>query len=59
MLQKIEMHKNEFKNVLGNRIGKQVRRIPEIIFYIDELEEQAMRIEKLLNDLDLPPEEKE
>ena len=59
MLNRINEHKKEIRNLLGNQIGKQVRRVPEIIFYIDEIEEQALRIEEIMKNLDIPPEENE
>lgn len=51
--------KNEIRNQLGRRIGGQVRRIPELIFYLDEVEENAARLEDILNKLDIPPESNE
>src|SRR5689334_1721180 len=38
-LDKINLHKKEIRKELGEKIGKQVRIIPELIFYIDEVEE--------------------
>lgn len=51
--------KNEIRNQLGRRIGGQVRRVPELIFYIDEVEENAIRLEEILNKLDIPPDNQE
>ncbi len=51
--------KKEIRNQLGRRIGGQVRRVPELIFYIDEVEENAIRIEEILNKLDIPPDNQE
>jgi len=56
MLQRINEHKREIRNLLGKSIGKQVRRVPEIIFYIDEIEEQAFKLEEIMKNLDIPPE---
>lgn len=58
-LEKINQHKKEIRKALGDRIGKQVRIIPELIFRIDEVEERAMRIEEILRNLDIPPENKD
>jgi ribosome-binding factor A len=44
---------------LGEKIGKQVRVIPELIFYIDEVEENAQRIETLIKNLNIPPAKEE
>lgn len=55
MLNKIEKHKNEIRRDLGNKIGKQVRIVPHLVFLIDEVEERASRIDKLIDDLHIPP----
>ena len=52
---KIVDHKSEIRNQLGLRIGKQVRIIPELLFFIDEVEENAARIEEILKNLNIPP----
>ena len=55
ILRRIESHKKEIRRDLGNRIGKQVRIVPELIFYVDKVEEEAMRIEALIRSLNIPP----
>lgn len=57
LLDKIESRKSELRRDLGNKIGKQVRIVPELIFFIDEVEERASKIDKLIDDLDIPEEE--
>lgn len=59
MLEMINMKKNEIRRQLGNRIGKQVRIIPELIFYLDDSADYAARIDQILSNLDIPPEEDE
>jgi ribosome-binding factor A len=59
VLDKINTRKREIRKELGERIGKQVRIIPELVFYIDEVEENAQRIEELIRNLNIPPETKE
>ncbi len=54
-LEKLDSRKWEIRKMLGQRIGKQVRIIPDLIFYIDEVEENAARIEELINSLNIPP----
>ena len=56
LLEKINAHKKEIRKALGNRIGKQVRIIPELIFFIDEVEENAQKIEEIIRNLEIPPE---
>ncbi len=48
--------KSEVRRILGNKIGKQVRKIPEIAFHLDNVEEEARRVDKLIDGLDIPPE---
>jgi ribosome-binding factor A len=55
ILERINGRKSEIRKALGNSIGKHVRIVPEIIFYIDEVEEKASRLEKLIDDLHIPP----
>lgn len=54
-LDRLNTHKKEIRKALGDQIGKQVRIIPELIFFIDEVEENATRIESLINNLNIPP----
>lgn len=55
MLDKISQHKSEIRRDLGNKIGKQVRIVPDLLFFIDEVEERAQRLDKLIEDLNIPP----
>ena len=57
-LVKINRRKSEIRKALGDRIGKQVRIIPELIFYKDELEENATRMDDLIKKLNIPEEDK-
>lgn len=59
VLEKINIRKREIRKELGDRIGKQVRIIPELVFYIDQVEENAQRIEELIKNLNIPPDTKE
>ncbi len=54
-LERLNQHKKEIRRALGERIRKQVRTIPELIFVIDEVEENAQRIEELIKNLNIPP----
>lgn len=56
VLENIQRHKSEIRKELGDRIGKQVRIIPELIFYRDEQEEKASRMDDLIRNLNIPPE---
>lgn len=57
LLKKINDHKKEFRKLLGDKVGKQLRIVPEIIFYIDEVEENAQRLDNLIDNLNIPPAE--
>ncbi len=59
ILDKINSHKKEIRHALGEKIGKQVRIIPELIFYIDEVEENAQRMDELIKNLHIPPADKD
>jgi ribosome-binding factor A len=58
VLDNINSHKGEIRKALGNRIGKQVRVVPELIFYKDEVEENATRLDELIKNLNIPPSPK-
>jgi len=58
VLEKINKHKSEIRKALGDKIGKQVRIVPELIFIKDEVEENASRIDDLIKNLNIPPEQK-
>ena len=55
VLEKINLRKKEIRKELGEKIGKQVRIIPELIFFVDEVEENAQRIDDLIKNLNIPP----
>ena len=50
----LDKHKKEIRKALGNKIGKQVRIVPEIAFFLDETEEKAQKIDDILSGLDIP-----
>lgn len=54
-LEKINLRKGEIRRELGEKIRKQVRIIPELIFYLDEVEENAQRMDALIKNLHIPP----
>ncbi|MDN3668843.1 30S ribosome-binding factor RbfA [Echinicola jeungdonensis] len=57
LFEKINEHKKEIRKNLGNRIGKSVRSIPELVFFLDESSAYAQHMEKVISDLDIPEEE--
>lgn len=61
LFDKINDHKKEIRKHLGKRIGKSVRIIPEIAFFMDESASYAQHMDKVISSLDIPeaPEEDE
>ncbi|CAD5270085.1 MULTISPECIES: 30S ribosome-binding factor RbfA [unclassified Imperialibacter] len=59
MLAQINERKSQVRKLLGQRIGKQVRIIPEIAFFIDDTEDHARKMDSLINSLDIPPADEE
>ena len=44
----IKKHKDEIRFEMGKRLGKTLRRIPDLSFFIDDTIEYAMEIDQLL-----------
>ncbi len=58
VLLQISEHKSEIRKALGDRIRNQARIVPELVFVIDEVEENAQRMEDLIKSLNIPKDEK-
>ncbi|MCH7397947.1 30S ribosome-binding factor RbfA [Belliella sp. DSM 107340] len=54
LFEKINDHKKEIRKYLGNRIGKSVRIIPELAFFMDESASYAQHMDKVISSLDIP-----
>ena len=50
-LQKIEKHNKEIRQELAREIGKRIRKVPELNFYLDNTVDHAERINNLLDNL--------
>ncbi len=48
IMKEIETNKASYRNFIGQKMGKQVRIIPELSFYLDTTLDDAERIEKEL-----------
>lgn len=59
LIDRINERKSEIRRILGNKIGKQVRIVPDLMFYIDEVEEQAQRLDQIIDNLDIPSDNTE
>tara|TARA_B100000609_G_C17094672_1_gene371190 strand:- start:69 stop:437 length:369 start_codon:yes stop_codon:yes gene_type:complete len=55
----INNKKGEIRRILGNKIGKRVRIVPELAFFHDDTEERASYMDQLIDNLDIPPEDEE
>jgi ribosome-binding factor A len=55
LLEKINDRKREFRKLLGDKVGRQLRIVPEIVFYVDEVEEKAQRLDDIIDNLKIPP----
>ncbi len=56
----LELFRENFKvirHALGNRIRHQVRIIPSLFFYLDDTEQEVLRIQNLLSTLEIPKED--
>ena len=56
-LDELLQKKSHIRKLLGFRIGKKVRIVPELQFYLDDSADYADHIENILKKLDIPPEE--
>jgi len=57
LLETIRIHTREIRGVLGNRIRNQVRIVPELQFFIDETLDYAEKIDNLMRNIVIPPED--
>lgn len=57
-LDRLENHKGEIRKALGDKIRNQARIVPELIFYLDEVEENAIKMDALIKSLNIPIEPK-
>ncbi len=48
VLERIKEHAHQLRGKLGRRIGKQMRVVPELLFYLDDSLDRAEEIDKLL-----------
>ncbi|HRD52192.1 MAG TPA: 30S ribosome-binding factor RbfA [Flavobacteriales bacterium] len=48
VMEHIKGHSHRLRGLLGSRIGKQMRVVPELLFYLDDSLDRAEAIDKLL-----------
>ena len=54
LIRKLNERKYEIRGLLGNKIGKQVKGIPELNFYLDNTLDNVDKMDKVLKDLQIP-----
>ncbi len=59
ILKEIQIHTKVLRNLLGEKIRKQVRIIPEIIFYIDDNVDYANHMDDVMSKITIPKKEDE
>jgi len=59
LMDTIQYRKGEIRRLLGNRIGKVARVVPELNFFLDDSADYAARMDKIISELDIPPAEEE
>ena len=57
LLELLESNYGHVRKLVGQNIRHQVRVVPELRFAIDDSSEYSAKIDRLLNDLDIPNEE--
>jgi ribosome-binding factor A len=55
LINKINNRKSEIRGKLGHRVGQQMRIVPDVLFILDEIQEEARRIDDLIDKLEIPP----
>lgn len=59
LLEVINSGKSKVRGALGRAIGSQVRVIPELAFFLDATAENADRMDRLIDGLNIPPSKDE
>jgi ribosome-binding factor A len=59
MLGSIRKEVKEIRRFLGARVGKQLRVVPEIAFFVDDSGDYAEKMEKVFSTITISPEPKE
>ena len=57
VLRNLQIHNRELRKILGERIRNQARIIPELEFFIDDSLDYADKINNIMKDIVIPPEE--
>ncbi|AHM61462.1 ribosome-binding factor A [Flammeovirgaceae bacterium 311] len=55
LLEVVNERKSEVRNMLGRRIRKEVRHVPELVFFLNESADYAAHMDRVISNLDIPP----
>ncbi|MDX2306600.1 MAG: 30S ribosome-binding factor RbfA [Microscillaceae bacterium] len=58
-LENIQEHTKTIRQILGQKIRKTVRIVPELQFYMDDTAEYVSKMDALLASLDIPPSDED
>ena len=58
-LEKIEADKGHIRHLLAQRVKNQMKYVPELRFFIDDLTEYSDNINKIIDSLDIKPDTEE
>ncbi|MCB0502561.1 MAG: 30S ribosome-binding factor RbfA [Bacteroidetes bacterium] len=47
----IESNKSQLRKLLGNKVGKHMRRVPELVFFKDDTLNEVFKLDQILKDL--------
>jgi ribosome-binding factor A len=58
MLDNVREKTKSIRLILGNKIRNQVRIVPELVFFLDDSADYALKMDSLIGNLQIPKEEK-
>lgn len=59
LLTQVEQRKHKIRGLLGHSVGKKLRKIPALRFYLDDSVDYALKIDRLLSALPAPSKNRE
>lgn len=59
VMERLSDLKSEVRKLLGLKIGKRIRKIPDLAFFYDDTQEKASKMDRLIDSLDIPKEKEE
>ncbi|MCB0696170.1 MAG: 30S ribosome-binding factor RbfA [Chitinophagaceae bacterium] len=59
LMQEITNRTPEWRNLLGRRVRHQLRRVPELKFYLDDTLDHVFKMEEIFKSLNIQPEKGE